>query len=189
MSRPTFALLVASLAALLAVQWVTLRTAGAQRDVRRTLALEIAKVAVNEASLSAAPADVALVHQVATARAEGAEAQLRWIRQHSSCVTTTRRMTDAERRGNCRWTRHLADDDSEPADWPEGARWDRFVDRWRSIRRYAWRLVSGRVTHRPCGGDPFTWGGTMDDPPPGLVALPSRGTRNTCYALRAGGAS
>lgn len=191
MRRPAHLALVVSLAALVAVQWVTLRTAGAQRrDVRRELALEVAKVAANEASLAlVAPPDVALVHQVATARAEGPEAQLRWLRQHSSCVTTTRPMSEAEARSNCRWSRHLADDDSEPADWPDGLAWGRFVQRWAQTRAYAWRLVTGRVVHRPCRGVPFTWGGSMDDPGPGLVALDSDGTRNTCYALRAGGAS
>ena len=191
MTRRSHVALVVILAALLSAQWVTLRTAGAQRrDVRRELALEIGKVAANEASLAlVAPADVALVHQVAVARADGPEAQLRWLRQHSSCVTTTRPMSEAEGRGNCRWSRHLDDSDAEPADWPAALAWARFADRWAQTRAYAWRLVTGRVTHRPCAGTPFTWGGPeLDTPGPGLVALPSEGARNTCYALR-GGAS
>lgn len=190
MSRPQHLAAMVALAALLAAQWTALRTAGAQsRDPRRALALEIAKVAANEASLAlVAPADVALVHQVAEARAEGPAAQLAWLRLHSSCVTTVRPMTLAEERSNCRWSRHLADGDAEPANWPEGLQWSRYVDRWRQTRAYAWRLVTGRTVHRPCDGVPFTWGGTMDRPGDGLVALPSHGTRNTCYALR-GGAS
>jgi hypothetical protein len=168
---------------------------GAQAE----LALAVAKVAANEASLSAIrPAEVALVWQTTEARASSTARRLAWLRVHSSCVLTDREMTAAERRGNCVWSRHLTDRDVKPDNFPEHLSWPTHARRWAQVRAYAHRLVDGRERFRPCVGAPFTWGGEMDHAAAlerGLVPLrcvdrEGEPTLNTGYALaRARGAS
>lgn len=167
---------------------------GAQElhDVDAELALAVAKVAANEASLSAIrPAEVALIYQCAEARASTNSARLAWLRRHSSCVLTDRAMTAEETRGNCPWARALEDDDAEPDAWPEHISWPRHARRWAQVRELARRLVDGRERFRPCAGEPFTWGGEMDRERAierGLVPLrcvdeEGAPTLNTGYAL------
>jgi len=137
----------------------------AQRpDSRRELAVAVAKVAVNEASLQVLrPAEVALIYQCAETRATTVETRLSWLRAHSSCVLTSRPLTEREEGSNCRWTRHLEDSDAEPENWPEALEWEgAYQRRWGQIREFAYRLVLGHERMRPCDGRPFSWGGPMD---------------------------
>jgi hypothetical protein len=159
------------------------------------LSLAVAKVAVNEASLQRLrPAEVALVWQVTEARGETHERRLRWLRAHSSCVLGDREIEERERTTNCVWTRNLRASDAEPAGWPDGVPWSRYVRRWAQVREYAARLVAGDVISRPCPGRPWTWGGRRIDMARalerGLVPLGCRDphtgelTLNEGFALR-----
>lgn len=152
------------------------------------LALAIAQVAANEASLySAHPADVALIYQTTRSHGESSIERLAWLRQHSNCVLGTEPLTRYQRRTNCAFTRYLTDSDAEPQGWP--ARygvWDALeIEKWRNMRHLARRLVAG-VAHvrMPCHRDPWTWGGTMDHLTPGMVDLGCVGTFNRGVALR-----
>jgi hypothetical protein len=157
--RTAIALLaVTSIAALLGV-FAHALYAQPSRDADAELAIAVAKVAANEASLSAIrPAEVALVFQCAEARASTSSSRLAWLTRHSSCVLTDRAMTDAEARGNCPWARALEDSDDEPDGFPEQLSWPRHARRWAQVRELARRLVDGRERFRPCAGEPFTWG-------------------------------
>jgi hypothetical protein len=196
-SRPIIgALAVAFLLALFAATLRAQPSAAAPEETAE-LALAVAKVAVNEASLAAIrPAEVALVWQVTEARADSPRGRLRWLRAHSSCVLGDRALSVAELRGNCVWTRGLRDDEHEPEGWPHALSWARHAPRWAQVRELARRLVDGEERFRPCVGEPFTWGGEMDRARAlrlGLVALECRDadgtpTLNTGFAL-AGGAS
>ena len=174
---------------------VTTPASHAQDDIRRELALSVAKLCVNEAGFSsAAPADCALLWQVTRARARTSEGRLAWLRAHSSCVLTDRPMNEDELQGNCRFTRHLSDSDVEPEGWPAEVDWSHFVRRWRQMRTFTYNLVTGRVRMEPCPATPvpFTWGSDQDRAHAlrrGLVPLDCRDPRsneptlNTAYAL------
>lgn len=172
-----------------------LRTAHAQ-DPDEQLALAVAKVAANEASLaSIRPAEVALIWQVTEARGETSAQRLAWLRAHSSCVLGDGPI--GEGRGNCHWTRGLSASARQPSGWPAHLPWARYAPRWAQVRELARRLVVGEESMRPCPGTPITWGGPMDHERAlerGLVPLgcrdPQTGapTRNEGFA-RAGGRS
>lgn len=132
---------------------------------QRALALAIAKVAVNEASLAhCRPADVALIAQVANGHGYTDVERLAWLRQHSSCVLTDRPLRRGEERTNCLWTRTLLDSDEQPAAWPAHLEWSGYVTRWRDVRRLALLLVLHRArTPYPCIGHPTTWGSRVLD--------------------------
>jgi hypothetical protein len=136
--------------------------AKAQVSDERALALAVAKVAVNEATLAEIePADVALIAQVTEQHGATAHAKLAWLSLHSSCVLTDRELRPGERRTNCIWTRGLTDSDREPAGFAESqsAPWRSYVARWRDVRITALALVQhrSRVPY-PCEGRPTTWG-------------------------------
>jgi len=168
--------------------------ASAQTPAERALALAIAKVGVNEASLiRVTPADVALVHQTAATHGDTPHARLAWLRAHSNCVLSDREMSETEAAGNCPWSRGLRDDDTRPEAWPSTLSWPRFRERWRQVRTLALALVLGTRSIEPCPEPPWTWGGPMDraralergmrplgcrDPETGLPL------RNEGYALR-----
>lgn len=137
--------------------------ASAQTPVERHLALAIAQVAVNEASLARVrPADVALIAQTAASHGDTPHARLAWLRAHSSCVLTDRPMSEAEAAGNCPWSRGLRADDTRPEAWPATLSWSRYRERWRQVRALALALVLGTRTLEPCPEAPWTWGGPMD---------------------------
>lgn len=139
------------------------RARSLSRD-ERALALAVAKVAANEASLALVrPADVALIYQCAEGHGETARARLAWLRAHSSCVLSDRLMSDAERAGNCPLSRSLADSDAQPVAWPERLAWARYRRRWAMVRAFARRLVSGEERMRPCASTPATWGSVRLD--------------------------
>lgn len=142
--------------------------AGSDLDrIQSRLALAVAKVAANEASLATIrPADVALIHQVATARASTPREQLRWLRAHSPCVLGGRDVDALARPGNCRWTRALRDSGAEPEGWRETyphLAWGRYARRWSQVRAVARRLVAGELVMRPCPSPPWTWGSVRLD--------------------------
>jgi hypothetical protein len=142
---------------------IVLTSAQAQAEldtrVRDELALAIAKVAVNEAGWGA-PADVAMIHQITEGHGATDVERLAWLRAHSGCVLTYRPIERTRR--NCRWARHLADNDLEPEGWPEDVLWQNYVRRWRQIRMLSRALVEGRSTIRPCRETPTTWGSPQD---------------------------
>lgn len=180
---------------LVLVMAIALRNASAQESIGPDdeLALAVAKVAANEASLAEIePVDVNLIWQVTETRASTTSDRLRWLRAHSSCVLTDRPLTEREALGNCRWSRGLNAEDTEPNGWPSILAWSRFRDRWAQVREHARRLVAGRPYDRPCPGRPFTWGSrTLDMARAlelGLVPLGCRDdrgqpTRNEGFAL------
>lgn len=153
--------------------------------LERALALAIAKVAANEASLSATRADVALIWQVTEGHGSTHAERLAWLTAHSSCVMTDRALRRSERRTNCRWSRGLRDDDLEPAGWiARWGPWAAYAPRWARVRLYALRLVRGERRLRPCAERPWTWGGAMDHERAlrrGLRRVTCVGTRNAGY--------
>lgn len=137
--------------------------AAAQTRAERDLALAIAQVSANEASLSRVrPVDVALIWQVTEGHGDTDRARLFWLREHSSCVLTDRPMTEAELGGNCVWSCNLGDNDRRPEGFPERLAWSVFRDRWRQVRELALALVMGTRELVPCSETPWTWGGRMD---------------------------
>lgn len=141
-----------------------LRAQESESDPTRELALAIAKVAANEASLATIrPAEVALIWQVTEARASTPRARLRFLEQHSSCVLGDRPLTEREIESNCVWTRNLRADDAQPDGWPATVAWSLFRGRWSQVRELASDLVTGRSDLRPCPRPPFTWGSRRID--------------------------
>lgn len=135
----------------------------ASTPVERALALAVAQVAANEASLSRIrPVDVGLIWQVVTSHGETPHERLAWLRLHSSCVLTDREMTDFEAGSNCVWSRHLTASDRRPEGFPEHLGWSNFRERWRQVRELALQLVLGERTMTVCSEAPWTWGGRMD---------------------------
>lgn len=152
------------------------------------LAMAIARVCANEGGLRAEhPADCALIYQATRRHGDTARERLDWLAAHSSCVLTSRALTEDELvRGNCRWSRYLADSDATPQEWPAGWSWDRAIPRWAAMRRFCRGLVAGRTPADgwPCAEDPDTWGGAMDRVgalAAGMRALRCEGTLNAGY--------
>lgn len=148
------------------------------------LALAVAKVCANEASLQrATPADCALIFQATRRHGDTALERLEWLRRHSNCVLTDRPMTANERKGNCRWSRHLTASAAEPDGWDPDLPWeDPYAGRWRAMRNFCLHLVRGGTPRGgwPCSRDPDTWGGRMDDPGT-MASMECRGTANEGY--------
>lgn len=123
------------------------------RSSRRELALDLARVCVNEAGWDS-PADCALIWQVVEGHRAITDERRVWLTRHSARVLGGR---DCAPGRNCRWTRNLAWSDAEPAEWPGSTPWD--ADRWARVRLVAWRLVTGADPTRPCEETPDTWDG------------------------------
>ncbi len=150
--------------ALLVLLAVLNATASAQDAQPGDLALAIAMVAANEASLDASLEDVALIYQVARSHGLTDAQRLAWLRRHSSCILTDRPLSHAEEWSNCPWTRGLRDSDEQPAAWPrDWPVWRAYRDRWRQLRAWARALVAGELAVRPCPETPWTWGGRIID--------------------------
>jgi hypothetical protein len=135
----------------------------AQAPKHDELSLALARVAANEAFGSAA--DVALIWQVTEARGQTDAERLSWLRRHSPCATGVLSEQRARRRpGNCRWSRNLSPDLSEPEGWPQLWPWARHRPAWARTLRLADRLVAGATRRRPCPRTPITWGSPrLDD--------------------------
>lgn len=174
----------------LAVLWIGTATAYAQSSdlpvmqnaADRELALAIAQVTMNEASFSAAPADLYLIAQVVMGWGASSEARLERFRRHSSCVLTDRPLTEYEQHSNCRWSRHLAWNLEEPENWPTQLEWERHSQIWLRMLQLSARIVMGADFPHPCSGAPTTWGGRIIDHARalahGLVPLECVGTAN-----------
>jgi hypothetical protein len=148
-----------------AQQWTGSASSARVDPAEHRLALAIAKVAVNEASLVAIrPDDVALIAQCTEQHGDDAATKLRWLTSHSSCVLTDRALRPGEVRSNCIWTRELADNDRRPPSLTQPIDWRRYVERWRDVRATALALVQHRSqVPYPCTGRPVTWGSrTLD---------------------------
>ncbi len=153
-------------------------------DVREQLALDVARVAVNEAGFGS-PRDVLLIWQVVEANGRTDADRLAWLRRHSACPTAqTTREVALSRPGNCRWTRELDASDRRPESWPADVVWR--AESWARVRRLALRLVFGLERRRVCSVAPMTWGGPMDHERAlerGLVPVECEGTLNRGYRV------
>jgi hypothetical protein len=157
----------------------------AAADVRDELALDLARVAVNEAGFES-PADVVLIWQVTEANGADDATRLEWLRRHSACPAgQTSDEVALTRPGNCRWTRELVDGDARPESWPADVIWR--PEAWARVRRLARRLVYREERRRVCSITPITWGGPMDHARAlerGLEPVGCSGTRNEGYRIR-----
>ena len=155
------------------------------------LALDVARTAVNEASLHAQPRDVDLVYEATRGNANTDRARLAWLRRHSACTNprgdcnrdevVDERDDEAARRrpGNAKWTRNLLWSDARP-DNLDG-RWR--AEWWQRVRDHALARVMRDAPTGVCGMPIRTWGRRSDFASrPGLVAV-------ECGAANLGGAS
>lgn len=152
------------------------------------LALDVARTAVNEASLGAGPRDVDLIYEATRYHGATDADRLAWLRLHSSCtnpagdcnrdgrVNEDDDRAAARRPGNARWTRNLRWSSERPAGFSNAWRWR--ADRWERIRRRALvRVMRDRPT-RVCGVPIRSWGRRSDFVArPGLVPVDC-GARN-----------
>lgn len=139
-----------------------------------SFALDVARTAVNEASLSAGPRDVALVYEATRYHADNDSERLVWLRRHSRCanpsgdcnrdgrVDALDDRAAARRPGNAGWTRYLSWSDEQPHGFRAGWRWR--AERWTHALRYALRIVMEDESTEVCGaGVPVrTWGRPSD---------------------------
>lgn len=137
-------------------------SSNASRAPRQQLALEVAVVAAHEGAFDNQK-DTALIWQVVeTNGGDTVQKRLSFLRRHSPralgekpCV---RKRPDVM--ANCEWSVPLLENpDASPpvfedAEWWAVAR----APAWKKIRAYAWRLVSGLETWRPCPTPPRSWG-------------------------------
>lgn len=161
-------------------------TVQAGDDIDRELALAVAKVCANEASIARArPADCAMIWQITEARKETNSERLEWLKAHSSCVLGDNPPASRLAIGNCRWTRTLTWSDERPSGWRDtDGDWSRIAPRWSQMRTLSLRLVRGQETMRPCARPPATWGGRMDRARAerlGFIRVRCVGTHNDGY--------
>ena len=136
---------------------------GGVTPLQRDFALDVARTAVNEASLGASPRDVDIVYEASRSHGGDDATRLRWLRRHSAC-TNPRGDCDRNgvldelddeaaraRPGNAGWTRELRWDDARPPS---------LVGRWRPIW---WARVRDRALRR-----------VLEDAPTGVCGVPIR---------------
>ena len=126
----------------------------------RTLALTLARVAYNEAGDH--EPDLELIWQVVSHAETSPEERLRWLRNHSPCVTGRLTQDQAYRRpGNCRWTRNLQPDGRRPRGWDRAlhGRWSWIRDRWTAHLERAVEYVRGNLVADICPETPTSWDG------------------------------
>ncbi len=154
-------------------------------------ALDVARTAVNEASLGARVVDVRLIYEASRYHGRDDLTRLRWLRRHSACTNplgdcnrdgTVDARDDAaalRRPGNAGWTRHLRWDDARPRNLR--GPWD--PERWERLRRIAMVLVLRDEPTGVCGVPVWTWGrASAFDARPGIVRI-------DCGAYNLGGAT
>ncbi len=152
-----------------------------QPVVADTSKLAVARIFVAEAGWSS-EADHRAIFQVIR-NIQGSGTLLQAARRASPRTTGTR--PPINRRG-C-WVSTLLDSDTKPAGWGEKIHWQPYVQRWRSVRSLAARLVSGHPVQSPCKGEPVAWGGAMDDwlaIRRGLIRIDCGATLNRFWARR-----
>lgn len=155
------------------------------------LALDVARTAVNEASLRAGSRDVAMIYEATRYHGDDDASRLAWLRLHSRCTNPAGdcnrdgRIGEADyvaaeaRPGNAGWTRYLEWNDDEPANFSPRLRWR--PERWAEVRALALARVMADEPTRVCGVPIRTWGSRADfanrDPGGRLVAVEC-GARN-----------
>jgi hypothetical protein len=154
-------------------------TAQHQNTTLQSLALSVARVAVNEGAL-ARRADAALVWQVTRNASPTPAGRAAWLASHSARVLGDRPCL----RGNCFWTRHLNRAGTAPAGLP--TEWtSRTARRWLDVLAYVDWLVEGdHTTDDPCPITPKTWGCAADRAHAqreGLYPIGCSGTLNDGY--------
>lgn len=155
----------ALLAMALAIAFAATANARREPSPEEALALAVAKVCVNEAGFNSA-ADCALIWQATRSHGTTARSRLAWLRAHSSCVLTSRPMSEREVARNCRWSRNLMASDAMPRGWPETVSWRGHAAHWNRLREWARRVVADNgepALGWPCPEDPDTWGGREID--------------------------
>jgi len=165
--------------------------------VQQAFALDVARTAVNEASLGGArPADVDLVYEATRAHGATDHTRLSWLRRHSACANpagdcnrdgSVNLLDDhaAERRpGNAGWTRRLRWSDARPAGYR--GRW--LPVRWRRVRARALRRVLDDRPTGVCGGARVvSWGRPSDFAPRPRLRPVDCGARNLGAEIAPGG--
>ncbi len=157
--------LLAPLALLVALLAPGPGTAQDQRRRRLTRAelrlLELeSKLSFNEAGDSYH--DAALIHQIVEGKGETLVERIRWIEDHSRCVSGVLTQDQANaREGNCRWTRNLHQDGRRPRGWNRAldGRWSWTRRRWVNHVPVVRRFVTGEDDYRPCEEQPDSWDG------------------------------
>src|SRR6185369_7629637 len=159
------------------------------------LALALARVAANEASLAGIhPADVEQIWQIAEGHGATSAERLRWLRLHCGCVLADvapeQRPPRARppRGSNCWWSWHLpAEGLDKPVGWDDRVPWSTVGSRsWERVRAAARAHVAGTSRARPpCRVRPTTWGGPRWDQEhaaaAGLTVVECVGTHNLFY--------
>lgn len=131
-----------------------------QRSAEQAKLVELlAKVSFNEALDSYH--DLALIVQVSETHGAHPAARVRWLEQHSPCVSGRLSAEQAlSRGGNCRWTRNLTPSARMPAGFLPGMPyWRRISARWLAHLERVRAFVDGRDDYRPCPEAPRTWDG------------------------------
>lgn len=135
------------------------------RTERRLVEL-VSKVSFNEGLDS--EHDRAMIWQIVEGHGETAEERVRWLMNHSPCVTGRLTQDQARERaaarggaGNCVWSRNLHPDGRRPRGWirEQHGHWSRVRDRWLAHLEAVRDLVFGRDPYRPCAVTPDTWDG------------------------------
>jgi hypothetical protein len=169
-SKPQTAALV--VAALILCMWVPTSTRFVQAQEATlsaddyALYMATARMCANEAF--GHRADCLLIWQTIRKHGRTSAERLTWLTNHSNCVLRPTDPPSSRRRvGNCRWVRHLRDDDSPPSlGWPSDWRWEGAHQMtWTRTRTLVMELVQGRRPRGgwPCRRDPDTWAGRVTD--------------------------
>lgn len=131
----------------------------------RMLALKLADVSFNEALDSVA--DLEMITQTTYGAAHSPAERLRFLRNHSPCVTGRLTQQQAfDRPGNCRWTRNLSPSGDRPRGWEEfrDGPWDRMRSRWLAHLRRTIEYVRGTRVAQLCDETPESWDGKRYGP-------------------------
>lgn len=161
----------------------------AQPAETRALALEVARVAFNEAGDSRD--DLAMIWQIVELRRATVTGRRNWLAQHSRCVSGLLPESLVQRRGgNCAWTRELNPAGSMPRSWPHSpGYWTRVRPRW--LAHLHRSLQHATATDRLpwlCPDTVGTWDGRTwidEQEARGRHYIECKGdTRNVAYAAR-----
>lgn len=145
-----------SIAAILGVFALTLRTAGAQEQVRR-LDVALARVCVAEAGWNVAQTgECAAIYDVIETRAKARD-----VSPGRALFDYSRNHFDASRSARP-WVAGLDERAEQPAHWPTRIDWTRYRPRWLLTLEHAAKVLRGEVPS-PCIGRVGVWGGEMDD--------------------------
>ena len=142
------------------------RTTLSEGAVGRRVRLNLARMAVNEATLYRNGPDMEAIWQVTLTHARRHGTTLRHILDAQRRLSP--RVTGADERPgryNLQWSRNLDWSDEEPEGWDEPMPWSTVVAQnlWRNTREHADMLVTELIQHnrwpRVCQGTALAWGG------------------------------